>query len=485
MTRLENIEKPIATTTAESITKPAIASSPVNSNNNINTDGYLCRICLTKYPHERALHDHVTRIHGGSDYRRKHCQFLNNNNSSLLYDETNSDTNDELNSSINSNTPKTNMNTNFTNNNRKLMNKKFKILHEKHKQHKKQAKNLFLSKNTPKPSVAIRVAKVAYYNNKNSLNSNNSKIFVNGIRGNFFSQERLPLKSCKIKLGFDESSLKEQQTSFKLSTSEVNKFFRSLLVYIPNEILSLEELARQNGLNDLKTNYLKHVHSLIIEAKECGINLYELKAKSSIQSMNALMEILNILTKSFSILSVGVCERVYVAHEHCQSWIILSYKNQKGCNHSASTSQSTPTQSSSVYESNSDLILKQKQFKKIWLIPRPWRYIDGLLNRQMLEKVFESIVLYLKMNPRASFENISSHYTPVLQPIMTLELLEMLEFLNCVKSIQLKRESPCTLESSFDHDSHFVLDKDDLIGNEICLYDCNPDSIFILKQIFS
>jgi hypothetical protein len=103
----------------------------------------------------------------------------------------------------------------------------------------------------------------------------------------------------------------------------------------------------------------------------------------------------------------------------------------------------------------------------------------------MLEKVFESIVLFLKMNPRVTLENISAHYSPVLQPIMTLELLEMLEHLNCVKSIRLKKESKCNLESSFDHDSNYVLNNDHLIGNEISLYDCNSDSIFILKQIFS
>jgi hypothetical protein len=447
---------------------PAVISAIQTINSNI--DSYLCRLCLTKCPHERALHDHVTRIHGGSDYRRKHCQFLNNNNSSLLYDDTNSDTNDDLNSSINSNTPV---------NNSKLMNKKFKLLHEKQKKHKQQAKKLFLSTNSPKPNVAIRVAKVAYYNNKNSLNSsNNSKIFVNGIRGNFFSQERLPLKSCKIKLGINETIQKEKH---KFSSTEINKFFRSLLVYIPNEILTLDDLITQNSLNEFKQILLNQIHSLVLEAKECGITLYDLKMKSSIESMNTIMEILNILLKNFLILSVGVCERVYVAHEYCQSWIILSYKNQKGCNHSFTAIADTP----SSYETNSELLLKQKQYKKVWLIPRPWRYIDGLLNRQMLEKVFESIVLFLKMNPRVTLENISAHYSPVLQPIMTLELLEMLEHLNCVKSIRLKKESKCNLESSFDHDSNYVLNNDHLIGNEISLYDCNSDSIFILKQIFS
>ena len=261
---------------------PPFSQIEVKSNNIITridnveeSDGHLCRLCQTKCPNERALHDHVTRIHGGSDYRRKHCLFLNNNNSSL-FDDTNSDTNDELNSS----------NSNIMNNTSYSNNKKFKLMHEKQKKQQK-VKKLYMT-NSPKPNVAIRVAKVAYYNNKNSLNANNSKIFVNGIRGNFFSQERLPLKSCKIKLGIDEVS---KQNSVKLTATEINKFFRSLLVYIPNEILTIDDLIKANRSNE---ELLRQVHSSILESKECGITIYDLKIKLSIGSMNLLMELLNI-----------------------------------------------------------------------------------------------------------------------------------------------------------------------------------------------
>lgn len=63
----------------------------------------------------------------------------------------------------------------------------------------------------PRPNVAIRVAKVAYYNSKGNTSSSanpfKSNIFSNGgLRGNFFSQERLPLRSCKIKMKITSSS---------------------------------------------------------------------------------------------------------------------------------------------------------------------------------------------------------------------------------------------------------------------------------------
>ena len=86
--------------------------------------------------------------------------------------------------------------------------------------------------NLPHPNVAIRVAKVAYYNSKighsqaatsssvptNQSNTNafKSAIFTNGIRGNFFSQERLPLRSCKIKMKLTPS--REYKIKFKNAT---------------------------------------------------------------------------------------------------------------------------------------------------------------------------------------------------------------------------------------------------------------------------
>jgi hypothetical protein len=125
-----------------------------------------------------------------------------------------------------------------------------------------------------------------------------------------------------------------------------------------------------------------------------------------------------------------------------------------------------------------------KQFKPVCLIPRPWRYIDGLLNRPALRKMLEAIVLYLKSHPGARFDAIADHYCPVLQPIMTLELLEMLERLKCVHKSLMRRPGACDLFSDFSNGSSIVKDVDMLSGDEIASFFCTQNAVFILKKVF-
>lgn len=48
-------------------------------------------------------------------------------------------------------------------------------------------------------------------------------------------------------------------------------------------------------------------------------------------------ELLQILIRNFFILSVGVVDRVYVAHQFKQHWVIQSIKNNKGRGTSSGT----------------------------------------------------------------------------------------------------------------------------------------------------
>lgn len=134
-----------------------------------------------------------------------------------------------------------------------------------------------------------RVAKIAYYNSKITSSSQNSNafkanIFQSGMRGNFFSQERLPLRSCKIKVKLKNSrsalsgsvedldSLIDYKNSLSgfcevernltlttqnnvkgddsqpLEASEIRKFFKNLIVYIPiTNTLRLNDVIEENS----------------------------------------------------------------------------------------------------------------------------------------------------------------------------------------------------------------------------------------------
>ena len=97
--------------------------------------------------------------------------------------------------------------------------------------------------------------------------------------------------------------------------------------------------------------------------------------------------------------------------------------------------------------------------------------------------MFETILIYLKSNPSASFDTIEQHFCPV-QPIMTLELHEMLEKCKCIGKIYLKKETTCDLFSNFRNGSDRVINDEDLDGDEMAYYNCKPNSIFTIKKLF-
>ena len=125
-----------------------------------------------------------------------------------------------------------------------------------------------------------------------------------------------------------------------------------------------------------------------------------------------------------------------------------------------------------------------KNFKQVCLIPRPWRYIDGLLNRPVLKQMLESILIYLKTYPNSSSDSICEHYCPALQPVMTVELLDMLERIKCVSKRTLKRQSQCDLFSDFTNGSDEIVDEAELLGNELFVYYLRQNSMFTFKKVF-
>ena len=135
--------------------------------------------------------------------------------------------------------------------------------------------------------------------------------------------------------------------------------------------------------------------------------------------------------------------------------------------------------------SECELSQRSKQFKSVCLVPRPWRYIDGLLNRTVLQKMLETMLIYLKTYPNSSLESISQHFCPVLQPIMSLELLEMLERLKFVTVTVLTREDECNLFSGFQNGSARLDDLNLATGNETCTYLCTQNAIFSIKTLFA
>ncbi|KAK7929624.1 hypothetical protein WMY93_006019 [Mugilogobius chulae] len=66
-------------------------------------------------------------------------------------------------------------------------------------------------------------------------------------------------------------------------------------------------------------------------------------------------------------------------------------------------------------------------------VARPWRMVDGKLNRLVCKGMLEGLLHHIMSAPGVTLEGLLLHYRAVLQPQATLELLQVLTDLGCVK----------------------------------------------------
>ncbi|XP_014767991.1 general transcription factor 3C polypeptide 1 [Octopus bimaculoides] len=78
-------------------------------------------------------------------------------------------------------------------------------------------------------------------------------------------------------------------------------------------------------------------------------------------------------------------------------------------------------------------------YKKVRVLCRPWRKPEGLLNRNVLKMMLESLMFFIMSKPGVSEETIFAKYNPVLQPVPVKELLGLLEDIGCVSKTILRK----------------------------------------------
>ncbi|MCJ8748266.1 hypothetical protein PDJAM_G00163150 [Pangasius djambal] len=65
-------------------------------------------------------------------------------------------------------------------------------------------------------------------------------------------------------------------------------------------------------------------------------------------------------------------------------------------------------------------------------VARPWRVVDGSLNRPVCKGMLEALLLHIMTHPGVPEPALLQHYSGVLQPMVILDLLKVLEELGCV-----------------------------------------------------
>ena len=278
-----------------------------------DTSEFNCRLCRLKCNNERSLHDHVARVHGGKgplNAATTSTSSSSKNNDDAVdadYAEDGDDYEDDADADADAE-----FNDNESDEAHSGSGSDLLAARHQQQQQQQQQRQTMLSQHRhragrywpPKPNVAIRVAKAAYYNSKGTSHAANAfkahAMFTSGgMRGNFFSQERLPLRSCKIRIKLsnediqqgpseEEKALQEQEeeededgdlflaystevsacvtidrnttetrqvtrkceSRVPPSHADIRSFFRSLVAYIPSacdETPRLDELIKSNG----------------------------------------------------------------------------------------------------------------------------------------------------------------------------------------------------------------------------------------------
>ncbi|XP_068606928.1 general transcription factor 3C polypeptide 1 [Brachionichthys hirsutus] len=77
--------------------------------------------------------------------------------------------------------------------------------------------------------------------------------------------------------------------------------------------------------------------------------------------------------------------------------------------------------------------------ESVSFISRPWRMVDGGLNRPVAKGMLEAVLYHVMSRPGLTLQSLTEHYEGVLQPTALLELVQALEDIGCLMKRSLVR----------------------------------------------
>uniref|UniRef100_A0A8C3LM80 General transcription factor IIIC subunit 1 n=1 Tax=Chrysolophus pictus TaxID=9089 RepID=A0A8C3LM80_CHRPC len=85
--------------------------------------------------------------------------------------------------------------------------------------------------------------------------------------------------------------------------------------------------------------------------------------------------------------------------------------------------------------------------ENVCFIGRPWRIVDGNLNKPVCKGMMEAVLYHIMTKPGITEGMLLQHYTGTLQPVAVLEILQGLEALGCIRRFHMKKAPPVSLFS--------------------------------------
>ncbi|NXF91920.1 TF3C1 factor, partial [Eubucco bourcierii] len=90
---------------------------------------------------------------------------------------------------------------------------------------------------------------------------------------------------------------------------------------------------------------------------------------------------------------------------------------------------------------------RDRAWENVCFIGRPWRIVDGNLNKPVCKGMMEAVLYHIMTKPGLTEDLLLQHYLGVLQPVAVLEILQGLETLGCIRRCYMKKPSSVSLFS--------------------------------------
>ncbi|KYO44577.1 general transcription factor 3C polypeptide 1 isoform A [Alligator mississippiensis] len=90
---------------------------------------------------------------------------------------------------------------------------------------------------------------------------------------------------------------------------------------------------------------------------------------------------------------------------------------------------------------------RERACENVCFIGRPWRIVDGNLNKPVCKGMMEAVLYHVMTKPGIMENSLIQHYKGVLQPVAVLEILQGLEVLGCIRRFFVKKPSAVSLFS--------------------------------------
>ncbi|KAM5153267.1 general transcription factor 3C polypeptide 1 [Mantella aurantiaca] len=113
---------------------------------------------------------------------------------------------------------------------------------------------------------------------------------------------------------------------------------------------------------------------------------------------------------------------------------------------------------------------------------RPWRIVDGSLNKPVCKGMLEAVLYQIMTKPGITEKDLVHHYNGVLQPVIVIELLQVLKQIGCIKKCFMEKCFKATLCSQCKIPQVFNTSK--LSGDLIAFYEPTIDCTLRLGGIF-